>query len=221
MEMQTVLILISVMFVLFLGALGGFWIYFMKVYKYRVRLFYKLSGEDQYHEGKTHKARKVLISKSGVPRLWVPGLKEFVSYFGKKMGPNKYYYAEGPDGYLYNIVLGDLDNAKGVLDIDPIDKDVRDFYISNQKNINERYDKPKNWPVILQSITIVLAVLIMMVGGYIIFDKTNEASALTNENLEKTIEVTQLQEKLLGRIGELIEEMRGGGSGLQPAPITP
>jgi hypothetical protein len=218
MEFQTMMIGVGIIFIVLLGAIGGFMIYYNKMYKYRIRLFYQLSGEEQYHEGKTYKARKVFLSKGGVQRLWVPKLKEYVSYFGKKMGENKYYYAEGPDGYLYNIVLGDLDTARGVLDIEPIDRDLRDFYITNQRNINERYQKPKNWPMILQSVTIVFIVILMFAGGYVIFDQMKVAGEQVSKNLESTIAVTELQKELISKIYKLVGEVDGGGPGIIAVP---
>ena len=215
MDLTTLLIIVVIAFIVMLGGIGGFMIYYMRVYKYKVRLFYQLSGEKQYHEGKTYKARKVFLSKGGVQRLWVPKLKEYVSYFGKKMGKNKFYYAEGPDGYLYNVVLGDLDTDKGVLDIEPIDKDLRDFYITNQKNINERYNKPKSWPVVLQSLTIVLVLVLMFAGGYVIFGQMKEAGVITNENLEKSLEVNKVTLSTITRLDSILQHLDGGVSGLE------
>jgi len=220
MELVTALVWVGVILVILMGAIGGFMIYYMTVYKYRIRLFYQLSGDAQYHEGKTYKARKVFLSRGGVQRLWVPKLKEYVSYFGKKMGKNKFYYAEGPDGYLYNVVLGDLDTNKGVLDIEPIDRDLRDFYITNQKNINERYQKPKNWPVVLQSITIVLILVLMFAGGYVIFGQMKEATTITAENLEKSLEASKLTLETARINNQLLDQVLGGSSGLRPVNLS-
>ena len=203
-------------FVVFGGSLIAFMIYWASVFKYRIRLFFKLSGDKQYHEGKTYRAREIFLSKGGVKRLWVPKLKEFVSYFGKKMGKNKYYYAEGPDGLLYNIVLGDLDTKHGMLDIEPVDRDLKDFFITNQKNINERYQKPKNWPIVMQSITIVLVIVLMFTGGYILFGQMKEAGVITNENLALSKEVAEANRETLIAVKNTLDEVSGTKSGINP-----
>ena len=124
--------IIGIVFFGVVTVIGLIMMYYITVFRFRVRHFYQLSGDAQFHEGKTFKARKLKVGrgKGGLYELWVPKMKQFVTYYGKKMGKNLFYYAEGPDGYLYNVVLGDLDTAKGVLDIEPINRDVRAFHLN-------------------------------------------------------------------------------------------
>ena len=221
MDLITALIWIAVILFITVSVVVAWIIRMSMVFKYRIRFFYKLSGENQYYEGKTYRARKVLLSRAGVPRLWCPGLKEYVSFFGKKMGKNKLYYAEGPDGYLYNIVLGDLDTSNGILDIEPIEKDMRDFYITNWKNILENYNKQSKWPVVLQAVTFIIIALILVGGGYLLYGKINEGIELTNTNVELGNKLAENQLKISVATNDLIQELKGGGSGIEPAPTPP
>ena len=80
------------------------------------------------------------------------------------MGPNIYWFAIGQDGYWYNVVLGDLDAKMGMLDIEPVDRDMRYMHVAIRKNIQDRYKKigfmEKYGTIVMNSIFL----LIMLLG---------------------------------------------------------
>ncbi len=65
----------------------------------------------------------------------------YLSAYGRKMGKNTYWYAKAQDGYLYNFLLGDLDAKRAMLDIEPIDRDVRMFHVALDRLSNDTYGK--------------------------------------------------------------------------------
>jgi ATP-dependent Zn protease len=88
------------------------------------------------------KARLVKFGKTGEEVLFLRGKKVYRTAYGRKMGNNTYWFAVGQDGYWYNFVLGDLDAKREMLDIEPIDRDVRMMYVAMSKNVEERFNKP-------------------------------------------------------------------------------
>jgi len=91
----------------------------------------------------------VLRTRARIVKLGVGGeeiLKTFsggtyVSAYGRKMGKNTYWYAKGGDGYWYNIILGDLDTKQKILDVEPIDRDVRMFHVALDRLSHQTYGK--------------------------------------------------------------------------------
>lgn len=137
------------------------------VYKYKFEIYEDISGKG-YERTRVVRGRKLSIKSSlGDAVYWIPSMKDYVSAHGRKMGKNLYWYYVGPDGWLYNFVLGELDTINGILDIEPIDKNVRAFHTTNQRVINERYKVPTNWPTVIMSITIILAIIILSASTYL------------------------------------------------------
>lgn len=201
---------IFAIFIVFLVAVGSFMFYHFRTYKYKVRV-YETHGADWKEVG-MYRARLLNISGSlGERVLWVPKLKEYLSAYGRKMGKNLFYYAKAHDGYYYNILLGDLDAKMGVLDIEPVDQDVRAFHTTNKKNIEERYNKPKNWPTIVMAFTIILALLIVFIGGYVMYDKVIEGMDKTNANIEASMRATEVAGDVLAGIDNLISGGKASG----------
>jgi hypothetical protein len=83
----------------------------------------------------------VKIGDGGEEILYLRKKKVFRTAYGRKMGKNTYWFARGQDGYDYNCTLGDLDAKMGMLDIEPIDRDMRYMHVAIRKNITERYRK--------------------------------------------------------------------------------
>jgi len=213
MEIWTI-IWIGLFFVVFLIAgIIGFFIYQLRVYKYKIRL-YKNIGKG-WQETNLYRARKIRVKDSlGETVLWVPKVKQFVSSYGEMMGKNLYYYAEGEDGYWYNITLGDIDAKMGILDIEVVNRDVRGFHSTNQKRIKERYNKPKNWPMVLMTISVILALIIVFGGGYFLYGQIGEITqansgslAVAKETSIANLATTEATEKLMGRLESILGEM--------------
>lgn len=198
----------------FIGIIfGGVMIWWTRVFKHKFRIFENISGAG-FEEIGIVRGRLLKIPGSLQEKIfWIPKIKEYVSAYGRKMGKNMYYLIKGQDGYYYNCVLGDFDAKAGMLDIEPVDRDVRGFHTQNAKNIKDRYEAPKNWPVILMSITIVVAILILVIGGYIIFNKINDGLKISSGTAATSQAVQETNLKLVVKLEEIVDKINSGGSG--------
>ena len=131
----------ALIFVIAIIAGIGIWIWNQKkIYSKTVINFENISGAG-YSIANKDVARLVKVGDGGEEILYLKRAKEYRTAYGKKMGKNQYWFAKGQDGYFYNIVLGDLDAKMGMLDIEPIDRDMRYMHVAIRKNIQDRYKK--------------------------------------------------------------------------------
>ena len=124
----------------FLLILGVGVLLFFKTYKKKIIVFENISGQGYQPILKT-RARTIKLGLGGEELLKTLAGGKYVTAYGKKMGKNTFWFAKGSDGYWYNIVLGDLDTKMAMLDIEPIDRDVRMFHVGLQKYNAQTYDK--------------------------------------------------------------------------------
>lgn len=202
-----VLVWVSVFILTFLlGGIIGFIIYIKRVYKYRIRLYQNIGRG--WQETKFYRARKIKVKDSlGESVLWIPKVKQYVSSYGELMGKNMYYYAEGEDGYWYNITLGDIDAKMGILDIEVVNRDVRGFHSTNQKRIKERYHKPKNWPMVMMAISVILALIIVFGGGYFLYGQIGEVTAANSGSLEAAKQTSSANIAVAEALEDLVSKM--------------
>lgn len=133
-----VFIVLIIGFILIIGALISF---FFLTYKKKVIIFENISGLG-YQPVMRTRARVVKVGNNSGELLKTFKGGAFLSADGKKMGKNTYWFAKGEDGYLYNIVLGDLDSKRAMLDIEPVDRDVRMYHQALDRLSNATYNKP-------------------------------------------------------------------------------
>ena len=115
-------------------------IFFYFTYSRKIILFENISGQG-YHVCLKTRARIVRLGNGGEELLKTLVGGHYVSAYGRKMGKNAYWYAKAQDGYWYNIILGDLDAKRGMLDIEPIDRDVRMFHVALDRLSHLTYGK--------------------------------------------------------------------------------
>lgn len=159
--------------ILLIVVIGGFvmWMRFQnKLYNKKVVVFENIGGLGYQKTGEDT-ARLVKIGDGGEEILFLRKRKSFKTAYGKKMGTNTYWFAVGQDGYWYNCTLGDLDAKMGMLDIEPVDRDMRYMHVAIRKNIQDRYKKTsfmdKYGTVVINSVFL----LIMLLGLWFIADK--------------------------------------------------
>lgn len=198
---------------------------FFMTYNRRVIVFENVSGLG-YQPTLRSRARIIKVGKSGfeVLKLMKGGI--IISAYGRKMGKNSYWYAKGQDGYLYNFILGDLDVKLAMLDIEPVDRDVRALHTGIGKMSDSKYGEKKGFlEKYGASMVLLFVVLIVMVGTYIIAGKINEGlQASNNPQIAQTNkETAELLNQMASRLDNI---QRGtpaspttgqGGSGLVPA----
>jgi len=217
------------------GALSGSWIYiviigiigliivgvialllFMNTYNRKVVFFENISGQG-FQPVMKSRARIIKLGRSGEEILKTLKGKIFISAYGRKMGKNTYWYAKGSDGYWYNILLGDLDAKFGILDIEPVDRDVRMFHLGIDKIAEKDYAEKKSFMEKYGVQMMVLVFLVIfLVGLFAISGKISEGlKAMSNPETAKiNQETVQLLNTILTKMDSI---QRGGESGIVPA----
>lgn len=186
---------------------------FLKTYNKKIVLFENISGAGYQPVLKT-RARIVKLGISGEEVLKTLAGGHYVSAYGRKMGKNTYWYCKGQDGYWYNIILGDLDTKFAMLDIEPIDRDVRMFHVSLDRLHHATYDK-QNFLQKYGVHMLLFVFLIVLVGGmWFIVGKVGEATAALAATAETNRDVVGSLSGILQSASNL--QSSTGGSGLLP-----
>lgn len=194
------------------GGYGAYW--FIKVYKYKIIVYENVAGLG-YRRTLVDRARTVKFGQTGEEILFLKKTKVYRSAYGKKMAKNEFWFAVGQDGYWYNIILGDLDAGKGMLDIEPTERDLRAFHVSMGRNIRDRYRKKTQERVVAIAVGgLIIMALIMVVGGWYMLDKMGENAQTINAGIEASAKVTTATEGVLSALNNVLNQ--GGGS-LKPA----
>jgi len=201
------LILIVFMFVI----VGGILIFILmdrKKYNKKIILFENIAGQG-YQVTKRDRARLVKVGDGGEEILFLKKLKVYRTAYGKKMGKNQYWFAVGQDGYWYNIILGDLDAKMGMLDIEPIDRDMRYMHVAIRKNIQERYKKQNFMEKYGSILMNGLFLIIMLVGLGVLISKMADTANVINTGITTANELMATSRDLLTSMGNICN----GGSG--------
>ncbi len=177
---------------------------FLMTYKRKVILFENVSGMG-YQPVLRTRARVIKLGAGGEEVIRTLAGKHYVSAYGRKMGKNTYWYCKGSDGYWYNIVLGDLDTKLAMLDIEPVDKDVRMFHVAVEKLSSQDYGRKVG---VLEKYGVhmifLVMVIVMLSGFWIIAGKINEGLVATVDAAkinQKTAEIQQGSLSSLSNIG--------------------
>lgn len=150
------------------------WIYLQKKAFYiQIRDFENIAGQGFQLVGK-NTARLVKVGDGGEELLLLRKGKTYRTAYGKKMGKNEYWFCKGQDGYWYNSVLGDLDAKMGVLDIDPIDKDMRYMHVAIRKNIQDRYKKEDKFSKYAPIVIGFVFLVIMIIATWLLMSKAGD-----------------------------------------------
>ena len=109
--------------------------------------------------------------------------------------------------------MGDLDAKMGMLDIEPIDRDMRYMHVAVRKNIQTRYRKQKFMEK-YGTLVINGIFLLLMIGGVIfVIDKTTDLVASLNTAMETARQVMDSNKQILSSLNNICV----GGSGITPA----
>jgi hypothetical protein len=188
---------------------------FLKTYNKKIVVFENISGQGYQPTLKT-KARGIKLGSGGEEVLKTLAGGTFLTAYGKKMGRNSYWFAKGPDGYLYNVLLGDLDTKLKMLDIEPVDRDVRMFHVALDRLSHQTYDKQN----FLQKygIHILLFVfLICLVGGMmLIISQVAKATSSLAATADTNRAVLEALGGVLNKANNIQTQTQTGGSGLVP-----
>jgi len=170
--MWITIILVGLLLIVLLGL--GVWYYIQKkTYFIQIRDFENISGQGFQLTGR-NTARLLKIGDGGEEVLMLRKGKSYRTAYGKKMGKNEYWFCKGQDGYWYNCVLGDLDAKMGMLDIEPIDRDMRYMHVAIRKNIQDRYKAENKLDKYLPMIVSFIFLIIMIVAVWLLISKVGD-----------------------------------------------
>jgi len=191
---------------------------FMTTYKKKVVIFENISGRAYQPVLKT-RARVIKLGLGGEEILKTLKGGQFLSAYARKMGRNTFWFAKGSDGYLYNFLLGDLDAKLAILDIEPVDRDVRMFHVGISKLADQTYAKKNFLEKYGIHMMLFLFLIIMLVGFFLIAGQIKEGLIASNnpETAKINQETIELTNSILTKIDSI---QRGGESGLKPATET-
>lgn len=206
----TIIVVIAII-VIVMGVIA-FFIWQSKVYNRKVVVFENIAGRG-YQPVFKDRARLVKLGDAGEEVLFLLKKKAYRTAYGAKMGKNAYWFAIGQDGYWYNFVLGDLDAKMGMLDIEPIDRDMRYMHTAIRKNIQDRYQKrgflERYGTIVMSGIFIV----IMLIGIWLLLDKIGEIAGNVAQSVDASNKVVSAAEKIVSSL----DNIGSGGSGIRPA----
>jgi len=206
---------IAVIFMVFLIGAIVIWIIFqMRIYNKKIIVFENISGQG-YQPVLRDRARVVRLGDAGEEILHLKKKKVYRSAYGRKMGKNTYWFAVGQDGYWYNIVLGDLDAKMGMLDIEPIDRDMRYMHVAVRKNIAERYKKTSFMEKYGSMLMLGIFLIIIIVGIVLLTKRIGEVASATNVAIESSARVMDTAKDIIASLDNICT----GGSGITPAPV--
>ena len=183
-----------------------------RTYNKIIILYENISGMGWRHTY-TDRARILKIGDGGEEILYLLKAKVYRTAYGKKMGKNTYWFAKGQDGYWYNVVLGDLDAKMGMLDIEPIDRDMRYMHVAIRKNIQERYKKTsfmeKYGAILMNGVFL----LIMIIALWMLINQIGDLMGSAQATVETSKGIIEPLSNLISKL----DSMYSGGTGITPS----
>jgi uncharacterized protein YpmB len=140
---------------------------FFRTYNRKVEVYENIAGMG-YRKTLTTRARLVKLGLAGEEVLKTLAGGRYLTAYGRKTGINTYMFVKGSDGYLYNAVHGDFDTKLAMLDIEPIDRDVRMFHVAMARLAAANYDKKSFMDKYGGWIVIFIIMVVMFIGFYVV-----------------------------------------------------
>ena len=206
------LVLIGTIFAFFVVGAGViYYVYISRLYNKKIIVFENISGQG-FQPTFKDTARLVSIGDGGEELLFLRKKKVYRTAYGRKMGKNTYWFSVGQDGYWYNCILGDLDAKMGMLDIEPIDRDMRYMHVAVRKNIQERYRKIKFMEKYGTIVFNGIFLIIMLVGLGFLLNQMTENAQVINEGLKTSMLIMESNANVLASLDNICT----GVSGIKP-----
>jgi uncharacterized membrane protein len=165
---------------------------FFMTYSYKVEVYANIGGGKQMVRIIKTRARRVKVGAGGEELFKLLRPRVYRTAYGKRISPKTYAFAEGQDGYWYNITLGDLDTQLGILDVEPVERDMRMMQVAVEKIIQDNYNPNKTAQMVMM-IGMFVVVLIFLVGMYVIVGKFSGISTSLQEAGTKFENVASVQ----------------------------
>lgn len=191
----------------------GFWVWYNNRLFNKKIIIWENVGAGHYQQTGQDRARLIKLGDGGEEVLYLKNRKLFRTAYGRKQGKNTYWFAVAQDGYWYNIVLGDLDAKKGMLDIEPVETDLRYMHVALRKNAQERYRKKKFMETYGTLIINGIFLVMMVVAVWLLIDQVGN---LIGEATQTVGSVTANNELIIKSLSK-VDEICSGGSGISSA----
>lgn len=179
-------------------------VFFFLTYNRKVVFFENVSGMG-FQPVKKKRARIIKLGIGGEEILKVMG-GDYLSAYGRKMGRNTFWFAKGEDGYWYNSLLGDLDAKKAILDIEPIEKDVRMFHVAKDRLNKETYGKTSFMERYGIHIILFFFLVTLVLGIWFIVGKVGDATSALAVTAETNKEVAQANKEVLVALNNILDQ---------------
>lgn len=179
---------------------------FLLTYNRKIVLFENLSGQGYQPVLKT-RARIIKLGNGGEEILKTLWGGHYVSAYGRKMGKNTYWYAKGQDGYWYNFLLGDLDTKRAMLDIEPIDRDVRMFHVALDRLSTQTYGKVGFLEKYAVHMLLFVFLIALIIGMWFIVGKIGQATAPLAQSNEIGLEVAKTNADVTARLDSIARQL--------------
>lgn len=184
---------------------------FFTTYKRKVEFYEDIAGRG-FQRVAIRRARIIKAGEGDVEILKPLGVSPLTAY-GRKIQKNTYMFVKGPDGLWYNSTYGDLDTESGILDIEPVERDVRMFRVAIDRLTRKDYEKKsfleKHGTMILG----IIFLLIMIGGMWFIVSKIGDATGALAKTADTNVQVLEA----LGGVAQKADNIKsgtGGSSGL-------
>ncbi len=205
--------LIFLIIIIITGGCVAFWLmHRFKTFNKKIIVFENLAGRG-YQPVYKDRARLLSLGDGGEELLYLQKKKVYRAAYGRKMGKNTYWFAIGQDGYWYNVVLGDVDAKMGMLDIEPIDRDMRYMHVAIRKNITDRYKKQSVMDKYGTYILSGVFIIVMLIGMWFLLDKIAEIATNSASSVKASKEVVEASREIIVSLDNI---MNRGDSGIIP-----
>lgn len=210
-----------VFLIMFIGAIGivalVIFLYY-KTWNKKIEFYENVSGAGYQRIG-VRRARTIKLGIGGDEVLKPKGFFGYLTAYGQKMGRNIYWFAKGSDGYWYNVILGDLDGKRNMLDIEPIDRDARMFHVAMDRITVNQFGEKKNFMEKYASYILVFGFLVIMIlGMWFIVGKIGDSTQALSETAETNTVVAELLSNILAGADNIATQQNiQSSSGLIPA----
>jgi len=184
-------------------------IFFFKTYNKKIEFYENIAGMG-FRKIAVRRARTIKLGVGGEEVLKVMG-GMFLSAYGRKIGNQTYMFVKGQDGYWYNSIHGDFDAKMGMLDIEPIDRDVRMYHVALQRLAQSTYGKQSFLEKYGIHLMLFIFLLIMLIGFYVIAGKINEGLKVNADTSRTNQAVVENLRDILVAQENIINEPEGSG----------
>lgn len=182
---------------------------FRMTYNKKIVFFENISGQGYQPTLKT-RARTISLGVGGEELFKTFSGGKFLTAYGRKMGKNTYWFAKGEDGYFYNITLGDLDSKRAMLDVEPIDRDVRMFHVALDRLSHQTYGKNSFLEKYGIHLLLFVFLIVLIFGMWFIVGKIGEAVAPLSSATTNALEIQKANAEITSKLADIVSKLRGG-----------